>query len=249
MAIGSLPVVNAAKIDFSRGTQVISAAQKFVIPVPALGAAGEALVYPAGSDKAGQLIVDWQGKKGIVFWNAKDSAWQAAAGDGNAVIIMNQVTVDQALQLYAAYVGLGNPEELSLTSLKTFLKIAETEVGIGDMYNSDRGFIARYMTPVDRNACLVQAYSEVFGHMKRDARDVSSAVYIQEPFQLETVTVTAQLFENGGVVLLQPGQEARGIQPDVFQETYRLADGGKEITDLNKQIHTVQQAAVGKDIV
>src|SRR5688572_8965081 len=43
-------------------TPVISYAQKFIIPVPALGRKGEPLVYPKDAEKAGQPIVDYQGK-------------------------------------------------------------------------------------------------------------------------------------------------------------------------------------------
>lgn len=74
-----------------RSTAIISSAQKFIIPVPVLGASGEPLIYPEGAEKAGEPILDYEsnpiGDRGIVFFNGKDQSWQAAKGDGEAVII------------------------------------------------------------------------------------------------------------------------------------------------------------------
>jgi hypothetical protein len=79
-------------LDTSQAVKVISAAQKFILPIPPLQD-GAPLVYPSGQqDKdgesiEGQPISDWQGNpvgtSGIVFRNAKDQmssgliAWPA----------------------------------------------------------------------------------------------------------------------------------------------------------------------------
>ena len=66
----------------SVSTPVISQAQKFILPVPAFDNGGEEPDYPINHELAGEPITDWQGnpvgETGVVFFNAKDQAWQAA---------------------------------------------------------------------------------------------------------------------------------------------------------------------------
>lgn len=246
--VRTLPMVNPAAllvagINPAVGTPVISAAQKFVVPVPAFQNGGAALVYPAGAPKAGEPIADWSGKpigeRGIVFWNGKDQSWQAAAGDGNAVIIMNQVGEEMAASLHQRYQALGSPEAVTLEQLSSFLELARS-LGAVDMYNSDRGFIRENMTPVNSDRYVMRAFQERFGHMKRDARDISTAVYIDSAFQFQGPAATPQVFEHGGVLVAQPKQELRGIQPEVFLQTYRLASDGSAISDLLRQVMTAR---------
>ena len=91
------------KVGAGHSTSVISSAQKFIIPVPAFVQGGEPLVYPQGYEKAGQPILDYTGKpvgdRGLVFFNGKDKSWQAVKGDGEGVIIINEVTQEQARKL------------------------------------------------------------------------------------------------------------------------------------------------------
>ena len=86
---------NVANIE--EGTPVISSANKFVLTIPKTQ--GEPLVNPS----TGKAITDWEGKpvgeSGIVFYNAKDNAIQAAPTNGNAVIIINKVNEEQSNKL------------------------------------------------------------------------------------------------------------------------------------------------------
>lgn len=237
------PVVTPSMIPFEMATSVISAAQKFVVPI--LSFPGAPLVFPTGHEKAGQPITDWQGNpigdSGVVFRNAKDNCWQAAPSDGTGVVIMNQVTREQAQQLHAAYQSMVAGEAPALGPLQRFLRYASDVVGIGDMYNSDVGFIAKNMTPVEPGNFIIDALGRTFGFLKRDARDISMAIYLLGGFQFQGPAATAQLFENGGVIVRAPNQDAPyGVQPDAFRETYRLADGGTEITDPEAQMHSVR---------
>jgi len=63
---------------------------------------------------AGQPIVDYE-----VFFNTKDQSWQAVAGDGQGVIIINEVTKDRADKIYNR-IGRFQAErqKLSLDQLK-----------------------------------------------------------------------------------------------------------------------------------
>ena len=104
-------------VDFSAAKPVVSAAQKFVIPVAAFDDA-DPLVYPGGTEKAGQPITDWQGNpvgaKGLVFFNQTDQCYQAAPSDGRSVIIINEVTAEQALDLREFVRGLGERQPLQI---------------------------------------------------------------------------------------------------------------------------------------
>jgi hypothetical protein len=187
---------------------------------------------------AGKFIVDWEGnpigKKGLVFFNKTDDAWQAVAGDGDGVLIMNQVEAAQAKLLHKAQQAMGRPDDIDLEGLKSLLAYAD-EIGIDDIYNSNRRFITDNMTPVDSTQNVVNAFGGVFGHMKRDARDISTAIYVEGPFQFQGPAATAQVFERGGILLRQ-GDSMRGVQPDVFRKSYRLAEDGATISDLSLQI-------------
>jgi hypothetical protein len=250
-----LPTLNPSHLDFSRATPVISAAQKFVLPVPAFADGGEPLRIPQTHADAGRAITDWKGRtigeRGIVFWNPTDQSWQAAPGDGQAVIIMNQVSPAQADLLFARYLQLGEPMALSLDALKDFLRYATDTVGINDLYHSDRAFIRAHMTPVQLDGLVILDDGDAFGFMKRDARDIAVAVYIDTPFQFDMAADNrpVQQMPNGGVIVslassTRDRPSIHAIQPDAFQQTYRLADGGRVITDLDAMLQRVTVADV-----
>lgn len=224
-------VVTPDQINFDNGSPVVSSAQKFVIPVPNFADGGEPLVYPEGATNkkgeniGGQPISDWQGKpigeRGVVFFNEKDAAWQAVPGDGTGVVIMNQVTEDQS-KLLLDKVG-GDPSKLSLQEFKEVLTFANKEVGLGDMYNSDRGFISSKMNPLETQDTGVPQY----GMFRRDDRDVCHALFVEGSGEFKGSS-TVHSFDNGGVVLRQKnGAEFnyRLIQPEEFQQTYNNKDG------------------------
>ena len=219
------------RFDESSSTAVISGAQKFIIPVPAYEARGEPLIYPKSNERAGQPIVDYEGKaigeRGVVFFNAKDQSWQAVAGDGQGVIIINEVTKDQADKIYDRIKQLQtDPGKLTVDQLKSVLEYAREELSLRDMYNSTRSFIKLKMTPVVASEVprAGEQPIEAYGLMKRDDRDVCQAVYIPGKFEFEGPAATPQVFEDGGVIVKQ-GAEMRGVQPEIFIRTYRLADG------------------------
>lgn len=228
--------------DPANSTVVISNAQKFIMPVPKLNAGGEPLVYPPKHEKAGQPILDYEGKKigdkGLVFLNAKDQTWQAVAGDGEGVIIINEVNQEQAAQLDRKVKELNpDPNQLTLSQLKQVLDYARNELKLNDMYNSNRSFIKTKMTPVAvEGSDGGGASPEAYGLKKRDDRDLCQAIFIPGKFTFEGPAVTPQVFENGGVIVTQ-GKEFRGVQPDIFMRTYRLQNG-QQITSVTSDLKT-----------
>jgi hypothetical protein len=234
------------RFDPSGSTAVISSAQKFIIPIPAFGRTGEPLVYPKGHEKDGQPILDYEGKrigeKGLVFFNDKDQSVQAVAGDGQGVIIINEVNEEQALKLYQKIKEYQpDPNKLTLSQMKQLLDFARSELKLGDMYNSTRSFVRSKMTPAVAGQVPRAEGREIadYGLKKRDDRDVCHAVYIPVRFSFEGPAASPQVFENGGVIVEQEG-EFRGVQPEVFVRTYRLLDG-RPITSLAGDLKTWRQ--------
>lgn len=244
-------VITAQDVNWDQGAEVVSNAQKFVIPVPQFE--GEPLVYPNGAkDKdgkciAGNPIVDWQGQpigeKGVVFFNPKDQAWQAVKSDGQGVVIMNQITEPQGQKLMGKIKDLtgGDPGKLSLEQFKEVLSFASSEIGWEkpDMYNSDRAFIQKKMNALESTATGIPQ----FGLFRRDDRDVCKALLAEGPaeFQAPTsggVMVNQPIGEEGGVLLRQPDGKAflyRKVDIEAMQETYTHKDGRKlSVSDLPK---------------
>lgn len=227
------PLVSAADLQFGddTSTPVISTAQKFILPIPELMDGGEPLVYPPDDNRAGEPILDYKGEpigdRGLVFFNQADQTVQAVAGDGNGVIIINEVTAEQADALHDYVLTLNpNPAELTLEQLKQAIAYAQDELDLGDMYNSDRTFIAENMSAIDTWAASFPEapVDAAYGFKKRDDRDISQAVYIPGSFQFQGPAATAQVFEDGGVIVQQE-ESIRGVQPDIFIRTYSFSDG------------------------
>lgn len=253
MTTVDLPVLVPGAFDFSIATPVISAAQKFVVPVPCFPGGGEPLVIPADQPDAGQRIADWRGKPvgdyGVIFWNPTDKSWQAARGDGTAVVIMNEVRGSEVGALYDRYSSYGKPDRLSLASFKAFLAFATGEIGVKDLYHSDRSFVVEHMTPVTRGSYTFESEGNTFGFLKRDARDISAAVFVDEPFCFDMPgDRPMQRMEHGGVIVALPNHKGdpsvHAVQPDVFVRSYRVAAEGKAIVDLLGQIHRVPLAGL-----
>ncbi len=222
-----LPVLSADSFDFSpnSSTAVISNAYKFVIPVPALCEQAEPLVYPGDHSQSGEPIVDGEGNpigdRGLVFFNEKDQSWQAVPADGTGVIIINEVTPAQAAQLDEKVRSLNHLYDLTLSQIKEILTYSRTVLKLGDIYNSTCDYVAqKLVTPRAQSTDLESGY----GFKQRSSSDTSQAVYVPAAFTLTEVTASAQVFPQGGVIVEQEGKK-RGIQPDVFIRTYRLASG------------------------
>jgi hypothetical protein len=231
------------KVGSDYSTPVISNAQKFIIPVPAFVQGGEPLVYPQSYEKAGQPILDYTGKpvgdRGLVFFNGKDKSWQAVKGDGEGVIIINEVTQEQAKKLYQKVQELKpDPNNLTLDELKQVLSFAQQQLGLIDMYNSSRAFVQEKMTPVIAGEVPKVNGNEVkaYGFVKRDDRDVNQAIYIPGEFVFEGPAASPQEFKDGGVIVEQGGK-MRGVQPDIFVRTYKLSDG-RSISSVTADLKT-----------
>ena len=91
----------------------------------------------------------------------KDKSWQAVKGDGEGVIIINEVTREQAKKLYQKVQELKpDPNNLTLDELKQVLSFAQQQLGLIDKYNSSLSSSRKVkMTPA-----IVGEVSEVNGN-------------------------------------------------------------------------------------
>jgi hypothetical protein len=215
--------ITAGDIDFGAraSTLVYSDTLRFILPVPKLAGGGEPLVAPPG-EKAAESFVDHRGRpikgRGVVFFNPDDECWQAAPGDGTAVIIISPIDEAQGAKLSAKVASLSpDPEALTLEQIKAVVGFAG-ELGIGAAYDSTRAFVAERMTPVDPKAPAGS------GLHWRNARDACRAVFVPGAGRYRGPAATPQTFRNGAVMLKQ-GKSVRLAQPKSFEATYRFADG------------------------
>jgi hypothetical protein len=213
-------------VDFSTAKPVISAARKFIIPVAALGDA-DVLVYPSGTEKAGQPITDWQGKpigeRGIVFFNEIDQCYQAAPANGRSVIIINEVTADQARFLEEFIRNLCDPiDSLSKFSLEALLAYARRQLRLVDIYNSTDEFILSKMRSV---AGVHASYAaRPSGWMRRDASDICHAVLVKGPARFDGPAATPQEIPARGAFIVRQGTRYRMVDIAAMLRTYMNPD-------------------------
>jgi hypothetical protein len=225
----AMVVLKGEDVDFSEAKPVVSRACKFIIPIAALAEA-DPLVYPSGTEKSGQPITNWEGqpvgKTGIVFFNAVDKCYQAAPADGRSVIIINDVTTEQASALEEFARGLDEPvDNLSKASLERLLAHARIALGLCDMYNSDDDYIRSKMTPVH----AAGAAARPSGYMKRDDRYICHTVFVAGPARFQGPTATPQEIPAHGAFIVRQKFGGRAsfhmADRDVMLRTYLNADG------------------------
>ena len=214
-----------------KATAVISAAQKFVIPVPDFGANGEDLVDPESGAAIRNSRGEPIGKTGIVFHSGAEKTLQAAPGDGSAVLIISAVTAVEAEALHdkiRSYTD--NPNSLTLEQLKQVIEFAFERLQLQQISSSTRNLINAKMSPVsglmhdDTDQPI-----ECFGLMKRDDRDICYAVYVRGEFSFIAEAAAEgekrKEFKNGAVILKQ-GDDLLALPPDEFARNYTFPDGG-----------------------
>jgi hypothetical protein len=231
-AAGAIPkaaatptTINHADIDFNspHALSVTSTTQKFVIPVPNMPDAPP-LVYPQGHEKAGQPILDWENKpigdRGIVFANRAESI-AAAPTNGQSVFIVNNVNAAQAQAIQEKINALGGDvSKLSHAQYQELLTHIRDNVGLTDIYNSDKGYVQGKMTKIGTEG------PPGAGLHQKNA-DVHKAVWVDGPVEIHGSSQAAggvQKFEKGALVV-HDGKEIRAIDAEIAHQTYRTADG------------------------
>ena len=215
-------LITADQIDFSpkASTAVASDTLRFVLPVPKFQGGGEPLKPPAGAapfrDRNGEPVTG----RGVVFFNPDDQCYQAAPGDGQAVVIFSPVTQRQASRLMAKIGDLvQDPNCLTLAQFKDVLHFADEALSIPAQYNATREFVAGAMLRV-APATGIEAY----GLHRRSRLDLCEAVYVPGAGAFLGPAATPQRFDDGAVIVRHAG-DAHLVQVEVFEATYKLANG------------------------
>jgi hypothetical protein len=230
-------VLSRNDIDFSLARPVITAAQKFVIPVAALSDA-DPLVYPAGSPHAGQPIKDWEGKPvgdtGIIFFNRVDQCYQAVPANGRSVIIINEVTGEHARSIETFIGILGESiDDLSKASLERLLAHLRDRMSLYDVYNSTDEFIRANMIPLRPPLCSGTRPS---GWMRRDDRGSYRAVFVSGPGYFAGPAATPQRIQPHGAFIVAQDSSCHMVDAPVMVRTYRNLDGSPlELCDFIQQ--------------
>lgn len=213
-------------IDFSCARPVITAAQKYIVPVAVLPDA-DPLVYPPGHERAGQPITDWQGNpvgdRGLIFFNRTDKCHQAVPADGRSVIVINEVAARQARAIEDFIHRLGHPiHELSKSSLERLITHLQDALGLHDIYNSTDNFIRSRMVWLGGSLQLHDG--RPWGWMRRDERDVCRAVFIRGPGQFAGPAATAQQIPCHGAFIVEEGSSCHMVDAAVMLRTYMNPD-------------------------
>lgn len=208
------PLLRLKPKDFEHGLKVVNRTKRFIVFIPALLHGGEALIFPPQSRHAGQQI---KSGRGIVFYNGIDSAWQAALGNGEDCIIINDISASQAALLLEKYHALlGQNKNLNLQSIKMLLSYANQELHIIDFYN-------KRASSVSRDTKIIDESNPFF--MEVNKPEVHKALYIPYGFTFDGPV--QQIYPNGAV-MVSTSKRCWGIGTEVFLRGYRAIKNGKE---------------------
>lgn len=238
-------MITPADIDLSCAIKVISRAQKFIVPVPC-DSYSDLLIYPDGAPKAGSPIIDHKGRpvgeRGLVFFNAVDNCHQAVASDGCSVIIVNQVSREDAEAIESFIGRLGESiDSLSMAAVKAVLSFVATALRLNDIYNSTDSYVRERMVAVAQpRSCQGRAA----GWMCRRATDILDATFITGHGEFLGPAATAQVIPPEGAVILRDNDELRMIAVDVMLSTYLHSDGRPltpgDFLGLSRHAHVVR---------
>lgn len=221
-----LRTIGGDDIDFSSATPVLSSAQKFVVPVGLLPDA-DPLVHPAGTEKAGQRITDWEGKpigeSGIVFFNPIDKCYQAVPADGRSVITFNEVDSSSAELLMEMICDCSEPASgLTRHSIARMINFAAEVLGLSDIYNSTDAYVRSNFTPIG-NAPL-HSNQRPLGWMRRNQLEICHAVFVPGPGLFKGPAATPQQIASDGAFILRHGSAFRMVERSVMLRTYMNLD-------------------------
>jgi len=130
-----------------RGAVVYSEERKFLVPIPTFS--GVPLVYPPEHEFAGKTIqYQREGAQGVRWWNSITNEWQGVASDDTGVIIINQVTEPEALQLQQWLTDkVGDPSKLYAKVVLDFINFAKEQTA-HCVYNATRQDFLRTVDPL-----------------------------------------------------------------------------------------------------
>ncbi|MEC7121191.1 MAG: hypothetical protein VXW65_14990 [Pseudomonadota bacterium] len=228
--LNDLPLLKLSPRDFGRALPAVNRTKRFIVFVPPLIHGGEALVFPKNTRRASQPIK--QGR-GVVFYNGVDQAWQAAQGNGEDAIVINDITAEQADALLTKQTLLrGQNAALNLDAIKKLLAFAKDELGIIDFYNKRASSIAR-------DTRIIDAGNPFFMEVSKPT--IHHALYVPQAF---TFDGPVQQVYPAGAVMVSDGRRCWGVGTEVFMRGYKKIQQGKEQPLTSVQVDFEQQSFV-----
>jgi hypothetical protein len=201
----------------------VNRTRRFVFPVPILEGGGELLVDPNSPKHFLKTNKNGNADRGVVFWNAKDSAWQSARGNGSEAIIINEPTAEQANLLLIKVNALKLLKTITVKDIKAILTYATDDLKLSDHYHKS------LKTAMSENRVLDPILNPLFVECVKPTKH--KALFIREPFRFQGPVT--QLYPHGGI-LLNDGRFTWGIASDVFQRSFRFVekDGTERVLQL-----------------
>lgn len=151
--------IDLETVTFHPSLKLVNRTRRFSLPIPDLGAAGEALIYPDDDpQRVGQYIKE-PSDRGLIFRNPKDGGiYQGVKADGSKVLLFNDISSEIAAALMKKILQTkSNIDELTLADLKEIVRFAAQELKIGDIFNAKRSQVKNDTQAVegfDINAAL-----------------------------------------------------------------------------------------------
>ncbi|WP_137939195.1 hypothetical protein [Chitinivorax sp. B] len=217
-----LPKVNPNTVDFSGSAVYVNRTSRFVLSIPNLREAGELLIFPEGDSKVGQPMKKNQigsADRGVIFFNGKDSAWQAVRANGNEAILINDISKEDADLLKSHIDSLTTDgRKLTLQSIKNILSYARNEIGLIDFYHKSLASIKRDMIAMSVKNPYYMIVTKSNKHR---------AIFVDKPFSFDGPV--QQKYPNGAV-LVTDGRNTWGIATDVFVKNFKRIEGDQEIS-------------------
>jgi hypothetical protein len=217
-----LPVLAKASLDFSASADYLNRTKRYVVRVGELPEGGEPLVYPEGTDNAGEAIKaheDGTPERGVVFWNGKDRVWQTVRGNGKETILITDVNAGQAALLEAKEMELlGDNPSHSLESARELLQYGADVLGLVDRQNKKAAAVENEMEPISGGSP---------NHQRVTKNVLHKAVFVSSGFIFKDGPVEQTYPE--GAVILTDGKHCWGIAKDVFIRNFKRSEDGQEI--------------------
>lgn len=241
-----MAIVSKADLNFQNALSVIPATQSFILPIPALKNGGDEFVFPIGDKRKGLPLTGSDGEvisgRGIVFLNSKDKSWQAVKGDGSGVVVINNVSLEQAKALQKKVMQLSNnePQNLDKDKIKLFLKYAHA-LGLKDVVHADRNFVSTQMRAVE----VWETGVENFGFYTYNKDKSSQAIRFSGSVAFNDTNLSKHSFENGCVVVRDSSDALTVIKPEVFLKSYTKPNGSPvTLFDVPMKLTTKQYSGI-----
>jgi len=198
-------------------TPVSATAAQLLLSAPAQ-------VYPKEHELSGQTIAyQAEGSWGVMWWNDITLEWQGVPSDGSGLIVINQVTEDEAVRLQDwISKAVGTADKLSSETVTDFVTFAKKETK-KCVYNASR---ASFLLTVGVYEWKHQTGIEGYGLYQRRKDDIFKALDVCAAFRFEPAG--NQFFPEGAAVIYSLNTcKARCVLRDAFYKTYRQLDGSQ----------------------